>query len=392
MTDRFDERGRPGSRPTRLLRALAGVREPVLDWVPEERSRYTALGGLVLGTAVLATVSMFMAVRLVTGTFIPALLLAPIWGLFVLSLDRWLVSTAPSGQVAERLMMYAPRLLLALVTGIVIAEPLVLMVFDKEVEQSIRVDDVREQRVLESRWRYCNPIPGTTEAAAAPGTSLECRDFRLSLPDPGAAVNELSRLQSQLTSLRSEYEASSRRLQQLEDDASRECAGVSGGGLSGTAGEGPNCRRLRAEANRYRADQRLDVTASAVTKLTARIETQQTRVGTSQSEAARARDVAIRERVEELRDTSDPGLLARLGALNRLAASGDGVALTTWLLRLFIVLIDVLPALARLLMGTTAYDRILAYQVDHNVRAGNAAAHERLLSELTSLELARSSR
>ena len=33
----------PSTGPARWLRALAGVREDVLDWVPEDRPRYTGL-------------------------------------------------------------------------------------------------------------------------------------------------------------------------------------------------------------------------------------------------------------------------------------------------------------------------------------------------------------
>jgi hypothetical protein len=215
MADQFDRPARPGSRLARLLRALAGVQEPTLNWVPEERSRYTAMGGLVLGTAVLATISMFVAIHLVTGTFAASLIFAPIWGLFILSLDRWLVSTAPSGRVAERLMSYLPRLFLALMTGVVVAEPLVLAVFSREVEQAVRVEAAQESRILESRWRYCNPIPGTVESADMPGTTPGCQDFRLALPDPGAAVNGLDQLQVQLKSLRLEYTTVLRKVEKL---------------------------------------------------------------------------------------------------------------------------------------------------------------------------------
>lgn len=52
---------RPEHGVPRLLRRLAGIREDVLDWVPEERPRYTRLGLIVANTGIMAAAAMLIA-------------------------------------------------------------------------------------------------------------------------------------------------------------------------------------------------------------------------------------------------------------------------------------------------------------------------------------------
>lgn len=77
----------------RRLRTLTGVDEKLLARVGYERSKYTALGGVVLGTSVIAAFSMwnFATEAMGRASFL-ALIPTAIWMLFILNLDRWLVT------------------------------------------------------------------------------------------------------------------------------------------------------------------------------------------------------------------------------------------------------------------------------------------------------------
>ena len=82
----------------RVLRIATGVREDMLAVVPSERAKYTSMGGVVAGTAIMAMLSMSAALYFVFGRFEWFIVAAvPVWGLFIISLDRWLMSSAPSG-------------------------------------------------------------------------------------------------------------------------------------------------------------------------------------------------------------------------------------------------------------------------------------------------------
>jgi hypothetical protein len=113
------------------LRRLAGVQESTLDKVPGERARYTSMGGVVLGTAAIATVSMAVAMYAVFGSLTNpvTIVFTLIWGLFILNLDRWLMSTIVDRDGWARFVRFLPRIVLAVIFGVIIAEPLLLGVY-----------------------------------------------------------------------------------------------------------------------------------------------------------------------------------------------------------------------------------------------------------------------
>ncbi len=139
---------------TRLLLHAAGADLEILRMCPHEIFIYTALGGSVVASALLAGVSMSLAMTLAFGS-LP-------WGVTVLAgvgfamlnlnLDRWLAGTYMTGigqrvSLRERLLGLVPRVLLGLVLGIVVAEPLVLAVFRPEIRQELAVQRAEQVQI-----------------------------------------------------------------------------------------------------------------------------------------------------------------------------------------------------------------------------------------------------
>ncbi|MEU4710807.1 DUF4407 domain-containing protein [Nocardia salmonicida] len=122
----------------RLLRNIAGVDERIIQWVPEERLKFTHLGAMILNSAILSGVSfMFAATYIGVNAWI-AFLLCLFWAYLNLSLDRWLAASArgDSGPRHTRWLFHGiPRLLLASLTSMVVAGPIVLAIFKTEVEK-----------------------------------------------------------------------------------------------------------------------------------------------------------------------------------------------------------------------------------------------------------------
>src|SRR2546430_5809407 len=140
VTESTRQAAAPG-RAGRLLRLLTGVDEEVIAAVPSERARYTAMGGVVLGTATMAMFSMSVALYSVFGEVNPiAFGFVPVWGLFILFLDRWLMASTSTRAAGERFRKLFPRFLLATVFGVIIAEPLLLGIFHTAIDQRIRDD------------------------------------------------------------------------------------------------------------------------------------------------------------------------------------------------------------------------------------------------------------
>ncbi|MFD0883601.1 DUF4407 domain-containing protein [Streptosporangium algeriense] len=341
----------------RRLRVLAGVDEGILDQVPLERTRYVGLGGVILGTAVIAGVSMWFALSQIIGEVRPGMVvLALVWMLIVLNLDRWLVSMV-AGMWQRRLVMLLPRLLVAMVLGSVIAEPLVLRVFETAVVQHVADEREAARSAEKALLTRCNPATGTPPAGGG------CEKARLLVSSAAADEAEIAdlekdaaRLQKQVDGARSEY-------RRLSGQARDECVGKKIIGVtSGKRGVGPLCRRLEAAARTARSLSDLDGNEKRLRELRSRISELRAPLASKRSDLGRRTQAAIDARLAAMPSGDAPvGILERMRALHEIAAENSYLLVASWLLRLFLVLVDCLPVLVKLLGGTTTYDRMVEH-------------------------------
>ncbi|MFF5204939.1 DUF4407 domain-containing protein [Streptosporangium sp. NPDC000396] len=373
------EGGHPGTAPSgsarrfdlgRRLRVLSGVDEGVLDQVPLERTRYVGLGGVVLGTAVVAGVSMWFALsQVLGGAHIAMLIPTVIWMLIVLNLDRWLVSTV-TGIWQRRLLMLIPRLLVAVVLGFIIAEPLVLRVFETAVVQHV-VDEREAVRNAErDRLLECNlGVPTGTPARQ------DCRNAKLLASNSEADADALDRLERDAEKLRAQVNADEKEYGRLRKQANDECAGNKGEGVSGKRGIGPLCRRLDAELREFRASHNLDANHRQLQEWGRQISGLRGPLADKQTDFGRQIERSVEDRLAALPGRDDPvGLLERMRALHEITAENVYLFGASWLFRLFLILIDCLPILVKLMGGTTTYDRM----VDHANRTQEKIHEKRL--------------
>lgn len=379
--------------PGQALRTLTGVDEATLATVSSERARYTAMGGVVLGTATMAMLSMGVALFCIFGEFNPVILaVVPIWGLFILFLDRWLMSSTVGRRPGARFLKLLPRFLLAIVFGVIIAEPLLLGIFHTAIEERIRDDRAIEIRSRESDLRLCNPVPGTPEAASGVANEPRCAKLRLgATTDSEAKQKEADALQAQLNALKADVAKDAEVYAGLEQKAREECNGTPGPGLTGRIGEGPNCKRLRAEADQYRSDHRIDENNQKIAQLTSDLAEVTTATAASRSDVAGRIDEGIRAEVNKFRDNQRKqiGLLERLGALGDLVSDSGYVLASEWALRLFFVVVDSLPVLLKFLSGYTTYDQIVADRLRKQERAQRVANETARRDAILREELAR---
>ena len=365
----------PSTGPARWLRALAGIREDVLDWVPEDRPRYTRLGAIILNTGLLAGLSLFTALDKVVPVF--WLLLVPIalvWAFVVVSFDGWLIASTHGAVKAARLAVFVPRLVISVLMGAVIAEPLLLWVFQPAIHAEVLSYRQDELARYESRLKFCNPDTGE------PVNTAECRDLRLRAADsPRTKQVELTAVTAQRDRLRGQVDQMNQRMTEMNDLARAECNGHSGIGLSGQVGEGPDCKRDRLEADRYRSDSQLDARQADLTALDRRVVELTAEVQQTSQKYEETLDTAIAKQVATRTGSQGPvGLLDEDAALGRLSDRSGLVFGAQWLVRLLLIAIDCLPVLTKMMGGVTGYDR----RVDAQRTAGETL-HGAFLGQLS---------
>src|SRR5262249_17349788 len=136
----------PAYGPGRWLRRIAGVREDILDWVPEERPRYTRLGAIILNTGLMAAISLMAALGKGLTVFWPLLIpICVFWGFVIVSFDGWLIASTHGMLGAAKYRVFVPRLVISLLMGVIIAEPLILWVFQPSIRTEVL--DFRKQQI-----------------------------------------------------------------------------------------------------------------------------------------------------------------------------------------------------------------------------------------------------
>lgn len=352
----------PEKGPARFLRRVAGVDEEVLDWVPEERPRYTRLGAIVLNTGVMAGISLLAALGHVIEAPVPVLLgIACFWAFLVVSLDGWLIASTHGAIGPFRLVKFIPRLLISLLLGFVIAEPIVLWVFGPAVNRQVQQtrDDAVGQAV--TMWTRCNPPSGLRVE------DEECADGGWVITITGAASPQ-ARLEERKTLLTQRDQAQERLAadtaawDRLNDLARAECNGDPGTGLSGVRGEGPNCDRDRQEADRFRQDRQLDKQQQAVAALNRKLAAATAKVRRAAADYGAAVQKAIEQHridQEQQDQQQEVGLLEQSAALGELSRSSPFVFSAQWLLRLLLIALDCMPVFVKMVGGVTTYDRFV---------------------------------
>lgn len=95
--------------------------------------------------------------------FVP---IAVFWAIFILCIDCWLVSSTAGSRWRTRVSVLLPRLAIAAVFGIVIAEPLDLRVFQTGIVSHVQQQRQETIDSLRTALMNCNPVTGITPARA----------------------------------------------------------------------------------------------------------------------------------------------------------------------------------------------------------------------------------
>ena len=136
---------------SRFFWFCSGVHINTLEKYPTEQNRYFGIGATIFFTGLFAALSggyaMYFVFKGDDFAVAFAVLFAFIWGAAIFNMDRYIVSSInKSNSTGKQLLQATPRILLAIMIGIVISRPLELKIFDKEIKDRLKVSYLNAQR------------------------------------------------------------------------------------------------------------------------------------------------------------------------------------------------------------------------------------------------------
>jgi hypothetical protein len=139
------------SRLQRFFWMCAGTPVSVIEKYPTEHSKYLGIGGTIFFTALFAGLSGGYALYFVfAGSMLAGLwatMFGLTWGLAIFNLDRYIVSGInKSSKGLKQFYQASPRLVFAVLIAMVIARPLELKIFDKEIHATLRARYLTDQK------------------------------------------------------------------------------------------------------------------------------------------------------------------------------------------------------------------------------------------------------
>jgi hypothetical protein len=135
---------------TRFFWFCSGAHIDTLKKYPIEHNKYVGIGATIFFTALFAALSGGYAMYFVfNGDAFAvgfAILFGLLWGTAIFNMDRYIVSSInKEGSTNQQILQASPRILLAIMIGIVISRPLELKIFDKEIRQKLKTAYLKGQ-------------------------------------------------------------------------------------------------------------------------------------------------------------------------------------------------------------------------------------------------------
>jgi hypothetical protein len=299
---------------SRFFSVCSGVHRPTLEQFPLEESKYVGIGATVFFTGLFAALSSSYALFFVFENYYVSALFGITWGLFIFSLDRFIVgSMRKSGTLRKDLGLTVPRIFLAVLISIVIATPLELKIFEKEISNELQL--METEKIKELELAINSRFSGESELT----------------------TTEIARLDATID-LKTEQRNS------LQEAARMEADGTGGSKIRNA---GPIYQLKKKDADQ------------------ADIELQQLKTETDQLRSIQYQKLAAVDSSKAValatiyQNGVGSGLASRLDALARITASSSAI----WWAHLFLVVlfmvVETAPILVKLLSGAGGYDYVV---------------------------------
>jgi phosphate/sulfate permease len=302
---------REPNAPTRwqeFLWWLATAEKELLQNCVIDRNRYAIVGMTVMSTWLFATLAWTYFFSTVTSSLIASVLLGIFMGGIILSIDRALIKGISRNNKKKAVPLLF-RTLLALTIGLFMAQPALLYLFDKEIKVQVSIDN--EQRKKEKRASqdsvYASAKKELTDQKAVLQSQLNNRYAEVSAARNGFISETDGTGGSRKIGLKNIAEAKQREYQQLD----------------------ANYKVLESQSQPQinRIDSQLQVLEKNIQLEQANFEA-----------------------------LLNNGFITRIEALNHLVDDNTSVAFRYYLLVAILMLIELMPVIAKTLLPDGSYD------------------------------------
>ncbi len=370
---------------------LGGGDREILAQVPQERARLVQMAGVLLTTAGLAVVSMTFALHDgVKAPLAPSVILGLLWGVVILNLDRFLVLSMGSTRDRKRLVLITlPRLALAVLLALVISTPLVLRIFQSDINQQLFIMQQQESRREASLEAASGEQQQANQVEAQIDTDQGILNGHLpqtiTSPQLQSAQTQVSKLQKEAQS-DFQAEVTAREAWQCELD------GQSCEGSSGKVGDGPRAQakylEYQHDLNTYDTVESELSTAQATEKtaqqsftgdLASRVQqvkaaARQALPGLQREHAGLEAGLQATAAAGRKLNDANTGILAQLQALSDASAASPSLETARLAVLLLFFLIEILPVGVKFLLNIgppSAYEVVAKLREDELVDAAH---------------------
>lgn len=291
----------------------SGADTEILRKCPSETAKYTGIGATVFFTGVFAFLSASYALYTVFENFFTSVAFGVVWGLMIFNLDRFIVSSMrKEGKAGREFAMAIPRLILAILISVVIARPLELKIFEKEIAPEL---------VVMEQEKY---------------SQQEAQLLSRFIPYQDS-------LRSQISGLKQEINEKAAKRDELLRVAQEEADGTGG---SRRRNLGPIYKVKKADADK--AERELAELSAENGQRISSLETLLSgNIGLMNKE------------MTSLERSRLNGPAARMEALDRITKNSEAIFLAHWFILLLFIAIETAPVFVKLISPKGPYDNLL---------------------------------
>lgn len=302
----------------KFLIICSGSSLELLKKTPTDINKHVGIGGVILFTGILAALSAGYALNTVFDNIYAATGFGFLWGLMIFNLDRYIVtSMKKSGGFFRQFFIALPRILVAVLLGIVISKPLELKIFEKEINKQLNIIVNRNKAELQK--------------------GIDARYAELGMP----FSNERKEIYAEIDKLRNEYNSASTELE-------KEVVGTQTETTTGREGYGPNAKR-KAELKKQKAAEIETYIQQSAPRLT-EINKELDRL-----------NVAKEKEIDAAKPTEENynGFAARMQALDELSVNNPILGTAAIFIALVFISLETAPVLVKLIAPKGPYDFLL---------------------------------